>query len=267
MTTLSPDQIKSAVRDNYGAVARGQTTGCCAPACCSPDAVIPQNGSEALGYSAEELASLPEGTDLGLGCGNPLAIARLQPGETVLDLGSGPGLDCLLASQRVGPTGQVIGVDMTADMITRARSNAEAAGATNVSFRLGEIEHLPVADATVDAILSNCVVNLAPDKRAVYAEALRVLRPGGRLAIRDVVLTAPVPQELRDSVSALVGCAAGAAEASEVVTILEELGYADVQVSIDESSRAMIDEWLPGMGAGDVAASAEIRARRPQESA
>jgi arsenite methyltransferase len=264
MSNLSPESVREAVRDNYGAVARGEVSGCCAPSCCAPGAVLPTGGSEALGYSAAELNSLPEGVDLGLGCGNPLAIARLQPGETVLDLGSGPGLDCLLAAQRVGPEGRVIGVDMTADMVKKARANAVSAGVENVSFRLGEIEHLPVSDGSVDAILSNCVVNLSPDKAAVYADAFRVLKPGGRLAIRDVVLTAPVPDELAQSVAALVGCAAGAAQASEVVEILKGAGFTDIRVDVDEKSRTMIDEWLPDMGAGDVAASAEIRARKPE---
>jgi SAM-dependent methyltransferase len=191
--------------------------------------------SEKLGYKADDLAGIPEGADLGLGCGNPLAMLELEEGETIVDLGSGAGIDCFLAAKRVGPTGLVIGVDMTPEMISRARRNAQGSGLGNVEFRLGEIEHLPVEDGTVDAIISNCVVNLVPNKRQVFADAFRVLKPGGRMSLSDVVLLGEVPFPLRDSVEAYVSCLSGAILRDEYLKLIEEAGFTDVAVTESRS--------------------------------
>ncbi|NUP07457.1 MAG: arsenite methyltransferase [Polyangiaceae bacterium] len=258
MDEKTKDDVRNRVRDQYGAVARGAATGC-SPSCCAPG---PQ-GSRALGYSADDLAAVPEGANLGLGCGNPQAIAALKPGETVVDLGAGGGFDCLLAAKQVGPAGRVIGVDMTADMVSKARENAGKVGATNVEFRLGEIEHLPLSDRSVDVILSNCVVNLSPDKAAVYREALRVLRPGGRLAISDVVQTASLPAGLEKDLSALTGCVSGAATVAEHEQLLRAAGFEDIRIVVSEASRAFIRDWAPGSGAERYVASATIEAVKP----
>jgi arsenite methyltransferase len=254
------DEIREVVREHYGKVAtQGASVGC-APGCCGGTS----RGSAELGYSADELAAVPAGADLGLGCGNPQAIAGLRPGETVLDLGSGAGFDCLLAARQVGPTGRVIGVDMTAAMVERARANVRELGVGHVEFRLGEIEQLPVADAAVDVIISNCVINLTPDKRRVFAEAFRVLKPGGRLAIADVVNLAPLPESLRESVAALTGCIAGAANVEDLERALAEVGFVDVAVTVRPESRAFVREWMPGAGIEDFVASATIEATKPK---
>jgi arsenite methyltransferase len=255
------ESIHEAVREHYGKIAVGGAGVGCAPACCGSGAAT---AATQLGYSAEDAAAVPEGADLGLGCGNPQAIAAIRAGEVVLDLGSGAGFDCLLAARQVGPTGRVIGVDMTAAMIERARANAAQVGATQVEFRLGEIENLPVADASVDVIISNCVINLAPDKRRVFAEAFRVLAPGGRLAIADVVNLAPLPPEVQQSVAALTGCIAGAANKADVERTLTELGFVDVAVTVRPESRAFIKDWMPGSGIEDMVASATIEATKPK---
>jgi arsenite methyltransferase len=216
-----------------------------------------------VGYTAEDVGGVPQGANLGLGCGNPQAIAALRPGETVLDLGSGAGFDCFLAAKQVGPTGRILGVDMTPAMISKARSNAACVGAENVEFRLGEIEHLPVSDASVDVILSNCIVNLSPDKAAVFREAFRVLRPGGRVAISDVVATAPIPADLRGKLEAYTGCVAGAALVGDVEGMLREAGFSEVRVALPGDLSSCIADWMPGTGAENVVASATIEARKP----
>jgi arsenite methyltransferase len=259
---MQAEAIRETVRQTYGAIATGQTSGgCCGSgaSCCGPT----PSSSRALGYSDEDLGAVPEGADLGLGCGNPQAIAALRPGERVLDLGSGAGFDAFLAARQVGPGGQVLGVDMTPAMVAKARDNAVKAGLTNVEFRLGEIEHLPVTDASVDVIMSNCVINLSPDKAAVFAEAFRVLAPGGRLAISDVVALAPLPESLAADVAAYTGCIAGAAVVSDLRRMLTDAGFGDVRIDIKEGSRAIVGGWLPGSGAEDYVASASIEAVKP----
>jgi SAM-dependent methyltransferase len=199
-----------------------------------------------VGYLIEDLHSVPEGADMGLGCGNPQAIAALQPGEVVLDLGSGGGLDCFLAARQVGPQGRVIGVDMTPDMVSRARENARLSGYTNVEFRLGEIEHLPVADEQVDVILSNCVINLSPDKSRVCQEAFRVLRPGGRLAISDVVARVELPDEIRNDPELRASCIGGAVTIDELERTLAKAGFEQISIIPREESREVIAGWAPG---------------------
>ncbi|MGH6660664.1 MAG: arsenite methyltransferase [Rhodospirillales bacterium] len=219
--------------------------------------------SNQIGYSDAELASVPEGADMGLGCGNPQAIAALQPGETVLDLGSGGGFDCFLAARQVGETGRVIGVDMTPEMVRKARANAQKAAVSNVEFRLGEIEHLPVADRSVDAIISNCVINLSPDKAAVFQEAFRVLKPGGRLAVADIVATAPLPEDARKDLALISGCVGGAAPMDEIETYLREAGFRDIRIQPKDSLREVVREWMPGNRAEDYVVSATIEAVKP----
>jgi arsenite methyltransferase len=233
-----PDATRDQVRARYGKIATAG--GCCTTSgtdCgCGGSTGCCERGLSAaqLGYSARDLATLPPGADLGLGCGNPTAIAELRTGEVVLDLGSGAGIDCFLAATRVGPSGRVIGVDMTPEMVARARELARSGGRSNVEFRLGEIEHLPIADGSVDVILSNCVVNLAPDKVQVYREAFRVLRPGGRLAISDVLATRAIPDELRNDPKEWAGCSSGAQTREEVTERLRSVGFESVDVRLPQ---------------------------------
>jgi SAM-dependent methyltransferase len=265
----SAEQVRTAVRSSYARVAtKGGNTGCCAPAaetssCCGPDAPTAEGMSARFGYSAEEMGAVPEGANLGLGCGNPQAIAQLKPGETVLDLGAGAGFDAFLAARQVGPAGRVIGVDMTHEMLAKARANARKAGFANVEFRLGEIENLPVADATADVVISNCVINLSPDKARVFAEIFRVLKPGGRVAVSDVVRTAEFPADIATDADLLCGCVAGAAGAGEVEGWLRAAGFDAVSVAIKEESREAIADWAPGRGVERYIASAVIEAVKP----
>jgi arsenite methyltransferase len=257
------DTIHRAVRERYGEVARrgAAEKGCCGPEGCAPCGCAPDPTK--LGYSADDLAAIADGAELGLGCGNPGAIAALRDGEAVVDLGAGGGFDCLLAARQVGASGRVIGVDMTPEMIERARDNVRKAGATNVEVRLGEIEHLPVENASVDVVISNCVINLVPDKARAFREVFRVLKPGGRVAIADVVALAPMPDAMRADVAAYTGCVAGAAPIDELRAHLAAAGFTDVAITLREESRAVIRDWWPGSGAEDYVASATIEARRP----
>src|SRR5215475_12079705 len=239
MSTRDTEVVHEAVRNNYAAIARAnmpaaqeaQGDSCCAPSCCS-SAIDVTTLATSIGYDATELSALPEGANMGLSCGNPTAIASLQPGEVVLDLGSGGGFDVFLAGPKVGPTGRVIGIDMTPDMLALARKNTatyhEVTGLENVEFRLGEIENLPVADASVDVVISNCVLNLSPDKPQVWREIARVLKPGGRVAVSDLALRRPLPDSVKTDIQSLIGCVAGAVLMEETRTMVEAAGLFDI---------------------------------------
>jgi len=227
---MGNEDIRKVVREGYAKVVK-QGSSCCtpAPSCCGGTELI-QDISKKIGYTDVELEAVPEGANLGLGCGNPVALASLKQGETVLDLGAGAGFDCFLAAVRVGDGGRVIGVDMTPEMLEKARDNAKKGNYTNVEFRLGEIEHLPIADNSVDAVISNCVINLSPDKKGVFAEAFRVLRPGGRLMISDIVLLKELPAFIKDSLEAYIGCVSGAMLKDEYLKAVREAGFQDVTI-------------------------------------
>ncbi len=285
---MNDEEIRQAVREAYsriaaasgeaagpGPSATAEAAGCCGPqasteaaSCCGPQvnteaagccgsstSALADTMSRAVGYSDGELGSIPEGANLGLGCGNPTALASLKEGETVVDLGAGGGVDCFLASNAVGKTGHVIGVDMTAEMVSRARANAERGGYHNVDFRLGEIENLPVADGIVDAIISNCVINLSPDKPRVFGESFRILKPGGRMMVSDIVLTGDLPDEVRQSAAAYAGCIAGALPKEEYLAGLADAGFTDIEIVTETA-----------MGSGELEgaiASVNVRAVKP----
>ncbi len=256
------DDVRTSVRQHYARTARESPSGgpraggcgcgvgkpaassCCGGSATSRASTLPQaaSGSERLGYSGTDLASIPAESDMGLGCGNPTAIATLRPGETVVDLGSGGGIDCFVAARRVGPGGKVIGVDMTPEMIDRARAAAEKGSYRTVEFRLGEIENLPVADATADAVISNCVINLSPDKPRVFREAFRVLRPGGRLMVSDIVLRQELPERLRKSAELWAGCVAGAMVLDRYLGAIREAGFSEVSVASERAAGDLVDE-------------------------
>jgi arsenite methyltransferase len=264
MTELEHDRMRQAVRERYARAAGDDEEGCGGePSCCGAPGVGLETLSQAMGYTAAEVLAVAPGANLGLGCGNPQAIAALRPGEVVLDLGSGAGFDAFLAARQVGQRGRVIGVDMTPAMVSKARANAEAGGYRNAEFRLGEIEHLPVADGLVDVIISNCVINLSPDKPRVFAEAWRVLKPGGRLAISDVVASAELPEAIRRDLALYTGCMAGAIPVSELTAMLLGCGFAQVRIRPKDESRSFIRDWAPGTDVADFVVSATIEAVKP----
>lgn len=261
MSPASKHDIRQQVRQHYQHSIR-QRSGCCSGGgCCG--ATPPSDHAKALGYREDDIALAPEVAGASLGCGNPQAIAALQPGETVVDLGSGAGWDCFLAARQVGETGQVIGVDMTPEMISASRQNAIKMGAHNVSFRLGEIEHLPIADGIADVIMSNCVINLSPDKEAVFREAYRVLKPGGRLAIADTVATAPLPDQARRDPELWANCISGAATIEELEGILTRVGFVQIRITPKDESREMIRAWAHGVPASECVVSAYLEALKP----
>jgi len=226
--------VKTFVRERYASVAKGGSS-CCGPAdCCGSESAVVEEISKGIGYSEDEMKGVPDGADMGLGCGNPTAIASLKPGDKVLDLGSGGGFDCFLAAKQAGKDGHVVGVDMTPEMIAKARKNAEDGGYDNVEFRLGEIEHLPAADDYFDVIISNCVINLSPQKDKVFAEMNRVLRPGGRFSISDIVLDKKLPESVQESVAAYSGCIAGAMLKEDYLEVLREAGFRDIKIEKEQ---------------------------------
>ncbi len=227
-------EIKRAVKEGYARIAKQATSYYASRSCCGC-ADIPEEISKRLGYTEEEIQEAPLGSNLGLGCGNPVALASLKEGEIVLDMGAGAGFDCFLASTRVGPTGMVIGVDITSEMVDKARANSRKSGYTNIDFRQGDLENMPVADNYVDVVISNCVINLVPNKRMVFKEAFRVLKPGGRLAVSDVVLLRELPDFVTNSTEAYIGCLAGAIMKDEYLEIIRDVGFQDVKVAAETS--------------------------------
>jgi len=276
---IDSEAVRQKVREGYGKIA-GSGGSCCGPAptCCGSGPVASENLAKHIGYSAEELAALPEGANMGLSCGNPNALAALQAGEVVLDLGAGGGFDVFIAGRKVGPTGRAIGVDMTPEMLAKARKNIgtyrERTGLNNAEFRLGEIEHLPVADASVDVVMSNCVLNLSPDKAQVWREIARVLKPCGRVAVSDLALLKPLPPTVAESVEALVGCVVGAVLVSETERMAKEAGLGEIVLKAKSGYIDGMVDWqdplyqkivadLPaGMKPSDYITSLEITARK-----
>jgi len=265
--------VRKTVRDNYAKIAEsGGNAGCCGPkeeggGCCGPADDVEIPSAEAMsaffGYSDDEMSAVPEGANLGLGCGNPQAIADMKAGEVVVDLGAGAGFDAFLAAGKVGPSGHVIGIDMTHEMLAKARANAQKGGYKNTEFRLGEIEFLPIANDTADVIISNCVINLSPNKPQVLCEAFRTLKPGGRLAISDVVATAPFPDDFEDDDHLLSGCVTGASLVEDLQGWMADAGFENILIDIKEESREGIADWAPGRGVEKYVVSAIITAKKP----
>jgi SAM-dependent methyltransferase len=235
---MEKEKVKKVVREGYAKIAKQDNSCCATSKSCCGSGNLAEDISKSIGYTEEELRGVPEGANLGLGCGNPVALASLKEGEVVLDLGSGAGFDCFLAATRVGDGGRVIGVDMTPEMLEKARENARKVNSKNVEFRLGEIENLPVADSSVDVVISNCVINLSPEKRRVFNEAYRALKPGGRLMVSDIVLLKELPDVLKNSIEAYVGCLSGALLKDEYIRTIKAAGFKDVRI-IDEASFPM----------------------------
>lgn len=251
-------KIREQVKKRYSKVAlnAGISSGCCGTG-------VPREYSEALGYSLINIQDAPEEANMGLGCGNPNAIASLKQGETVLDLGCGGGFDCFIASKAVGEKGQVIGVDMTPEMLAKARENAAKAGEKNIEFRQGEIERIPAEDSSVDVIMSNCVINLSPEKDRVYRDAFRVLKPGGRLAVSDIVANKPLPQAMRKDMNLVSSCIGGAETIDNIKEILCLAGFEKIRITPNEKSRQLIRQWMPGTNADEFVVSATIEAVKP----
>ncbi len=256
------EKLREKIRKNYSQVAlKGSSGCCCSPGCCGGDPAIDDNAAaKNLGYSEDDLQNMPDQANMGLGCGNPIAIASLQEGDVVLDLGSGGGFDCFLARRQIGETGFVIGVDMTPEMIKLSRKNAVGSGYKNVEFRLGEIEHLPVANDTVDVIISNCVINLALDKEQVFKEAYRVLKTGGRLSISDIVATAELPDDIKNDIAMMAGCVAGAEYVENIKSMLYRSGFKDIKLEPKKNSREILSSWVPDKNIEDYVASYIIEA-------
>jgi SAM-dependent methyltransferase len=259
------ERVGEVVRENYGKIARGEKLGCgCGCSSGADVAQIYKSYAEDIGYTEEELGRIPEEANLGLGCGNPRKLAKFKPGETVLDLGSGAGVDCFNAARDVGEIGRVIGVDMTPDMISKSRENAEKAKVNNIDFRLGEIENLPVADSEIDAIISNCVINISPKKNRVYAEMFRTLKPGGRLAISDIVALKELPQNLQADLAMITACVGGAQKIGGIEAMLRETGFEDIRVEPIRGSEKIIATWFPQLGVEGYITSATITAVKPK---
>lgn len=257
--TSKKEEIRETIRKNYAEVALRGTDGggcCCSSGCCCSDTTTDiSETSMRIGYTEDDINNVPLKANMGLGCGNPIAIASIQEGNTVLDLGSGGGFDCFLARRQVGDTGYVIGVDMTPEMVKLARENAEKSGVTNVEFRLGEIEHLPVADASIDIIISNCVINLSPEKEKVFHEAYRVLKYGGRLSISDIIATAELPDQIKQDLSMMAGCIAGAEYIDHIRMLLQEAGFVNIRLTPKDNSREILSSWVPGRNIEEFVAS------------
>ncbi len=265
---VANDLLRVNIRENYSQVANASNEGACCgveASCCgvSDDQAINQLISTRLGYTVEELAAVPEGADMGLGCGNPKVIAALQKGEVVIDLGSGGGFDCFLAANEVGESGKVIGVDMTPDMLSKARANAERGRYAQVEFRLGEIENLPVADNTADVVMSNCVINLSPHKPRVFEEIFRVLKPGGRIAVSDVVATQPLPDEMKNDPFLISACVGGAALIDDLEQWMQAAGFTQIVIEPKDESKEFIRDWAPNLSIEDYVVSAAIQAVKP----
>lgn len=263
----SAEEVKREVRSAYGGVAEAnnQQKSCGnSRSCCGVSAKPDDGYGKELGYSQEELDSVPEGCNMGLGCGNPQAIASLKPGEVVVDLGAGGGFDAFLAARKVGPNGKVYGVDMTPEMLSKARANASKSGYRHVEFLLGEIEHLPLADNSADVVISNCVINMSTNKTQVFKESFRVLRPGGRIAISDMVALKPLPAEMVNNKELYCNCISGAITVQELKKILSQAGFTDIAIEPQENSRMFIKDWVPGADAENYVVSAKIRATKPK---